>query len=236
MAHQFNLALTKTSNILTTLHIILLASLFIGTVANAAVLNSPGLAQVRGKQNIDGVSSVHVFPNNGFAPFRIDPSNPKPTSLAPAESYPIKATKEVVPRQVHPSFSCPTTTGYSSCKGATNCLYVDPERCNGYIHCDANGVAWTGYCPMESMVWNDDKKICDYAKEKVDVFCHKEGTATTGEKVIFEAVAFPQYPKRGMYMGKPKSGKSAAPSSRQPLKKTTLLGLCVVGAAFVGVI
>jgi hypothetical protein len=27
-----------------------------------------------------------------------------------------------------------------------------------------NGVAWAGYCPMESMVWNEKAKLRDYSR------------------------------------------------------------------------
>ena len=71
--------------------------------------------------------------------------------------------RKVITRQILPSFHCPAAP---TCNDPKACLYADPNRCSGFIQCDVNGVAWLGYCPMESMIWNSEKNICDYAKEK----------------------------------------------------------------------
>ena len=76
-------------------------------------------------------------------------------------------THGVVTRQMHPNFNCSAVTGNSGCTTGIDCLYADPDGCSLFIHCDKNNVAWAGYCPMESMVWNDKAKHCDYSRDEI---------------------------------------------------------------------
>lgn len=256
-------------------HILLLASLLFGMLANAAVLHgnrSSVIEQIEDKPSSDTTSSLHLPEDKDYGHLDLVDSNlnhgpdalsklkdrPTTESLYLPEDKPSTlnhgpvASHQVITRQVLPHFHCPLAP---TCAGPTDCLYADPAHCNGFIHCDANGVAWVGYCPMASMIWNDVQKICDYAKEKGDVGYAKapeeeraggEKKEEAGEKNEAETkvetrtiamvphihpAPYPQYTERGMYM-KHYPNSAAAPARGGSEGMAIMLGLVVVGFAF----
>jgi len=225
MARHLNFARTATTNILTSLHVLLFASLFLGILANAAVPLGASHAQTLGK-----------------------PSEPTNSAGPPLHHFPIHNPAYGSPqvhhaRQVNPTFNCAALTGGFDCKDAKDCLFADPDRWNGFIHCDQNHVAWKGYCPMESMIWNDEMKICDYAKEKRSVGCKIHGEKNEVEKTISlnadHPFGRPSSPRR-FYVnhlqngGATDSGKSAAPPGAVRDNKVSRI-LMIVGSV-VGIV
>ncbi len=71
---------------------------------------------------------------------------------------------------VQAKFECPEEDiKQTLCLGPKDCLYPNPDRCDGFIRCEVNADLKTGrpvhkVCP-EGLQWNDSNKICDWPQK-----------------------------------------------------------------------
>ncbi|CAF0738572.1 unnamed protein product [Adineta steineri] len=64
-------------------------------------------------------------------------------------------------------FVCPEEDIINTeCKGEKDCLYLNPQSCNSYIHCEVNADGLTGTPTVmscaASLEWNDNTQECDW--------------------------------------------------------------------------
>lgn len=121
-----------TLNLLLSLHMLLLVALLFGTLTSALIPARSPYTAIHAAAPIPTAKPI---------------VNIKPRATAAPISSFTKSHK--LRRQVQ-GFTCPPAV--NGCKGAKDCLYPSPDRCNWFIQCDASGIAYTGACPMESMV------------------------------------------------------------------------------------
>ncbi|UJR11672.1 hypothetical protein I4U23_015853 [Adineta vaga] len=61
------------------------------------------------------------------------------------------------------NFVCPEKDILGGCKDAMECIYENPDDCDGFIQCDDSGQVYYQKC-NNGLKWNDRIKNCDIAR------------------------------------------------------------------------
>ncbi|RMJ21617.1 hypothetical protein PHISP_07510 [Aspergillus sp. HF37] len=77
------------------------------------------------------------------------------------------------------AFTCPKEDIMrTKCMGPKDCLYPNPDNCETFIHCEVNADGVSGRptvkkCPAD-LLWNDEKKWCDWPRYSTCPPCSAE--------------------------------------------------------------